>query len=85
MKEKAQKIHVEVTQENLTVSWDLSSESFDGLMQYVVEYRMCPPGPGFDWIKVDKNLSSAVFKGLCSPYVEQYEEFEGHLRKSGLK
>uniref|UniRef100_A0A8C7YWF0 Fibronectin type-III domain-containing protein n=1 Tax=Oryzias sinensis TaxID=183150 RepID=A0A8C7YWF0_9TELE len=58
----------EVTQENLTVSWDLSSESFDGLMQYVVEYRVCPPGPGFDWIKVDKNLSSAVFKGEFKKY-----------------
>uniref|UniRef100_A0A3P9IXX4 Interleukin 12 receptor, beta 2a, like n=1 Tax=Oryzias latipes TaxID=8090 RepID=A0A3P9IXX4_ORYLA len=68
VKEKAQKIQVEVTQENLTVSWDLSSESFDGLMQYVVEYRVCPPGPGFDWIKVDKNLSSAVFKGEFKKY-----------------
>ncbi|KAF6734568.1 Interleukin-12 receptor subunit beta-2 [Oryzias melastigma] len=68
VKENPQKIQVEVTQENLTVSWDPSSHFSKDLMQYVVEYRVCPPGRGFDWIKVDKSLNSAVFKGEFKKY-----------------
>ncbi|XP_041831845.1 interleukin 12 receptor, beta 2a, like [Melanotaenia boesemani] len=56
-------IHLEMNEENLTVSWDPATQFSDDLKQYVVQYKACPPGQGFDWIKVDKSQTTAFFKG----------------------
>lgn len=53
-------------EENLTVSWNLTSQFSDNLNGSVVQYKQagCPPGQGFDWIKVNKNQTTGFFKGL---------------------
>ncbi|XP_063759627.1 interleukin 12 receptor, beta 2a, like isoform X2 [Eleginops maclovinus] len=58
-KEKA--FHVEMNAENLTVSWDSSSQLSDNLKEYVVQYKQIgsPPGQGFDWVKSQR---TAFFK-----------------------
>ncbi len=55
-----------MNEENLTASWDLLSQLSDNLKEYVVQYRQagCPPGQGFDWVKVSKNQTTGTFKGL---------------------
>uniref|UniRef100_A0A8C4IT24 Fibronectin type-III domain-containing protein n=1 Tax=Dicentrarchus labrax TaxID=13489 RepID=A0A8C4IT24_DICLA len=55
-----------INEENVTVSWDLPSISLKDLKEYVVEYKQagCPPGQGFDWVKVNKSQRTAIFKGL---------------------
>lgn len=52
--------------ENLTVSWNLTSQLFNSLNESVVQYKQVgrPLGQGFDWIKVNKNLTTGIFKGL---------------------
>lgn len=54
-----------MNEENLTVSWDLHSQLSDNLKEYVVQYKQagCPPGQGFDWIKVTTN-QTVFFKGM---------------------
>ncbi|XP_023126588.1 interleukin 12 receptor, beta 2a, like [Amphiprion ocellaris] len=60
-----QLIHLNMNQENLTVSWDLPSPFPDNLKEYVVQYKQagCSPGRGFDWIKVNNSQRVAFFKG----------------------
>lgn len=55
-----------MNEENLTVSWDLHSQLSHNLKEYVVQYKevRCQLGQGFDWIRVDKNQTTATFKGL---------------------
>ncbi|XP_026216095.1 interleukin 12 receptor, beta 2a, like [Anabas testudineus] len=65
-KEKAQQsIDVKMSVENLTVSWNLTSQLFNSLNESVVQYKQVgrPLGQGFDWIKVNKNLTTGIFKG----------------------
>ncbi|XP_063759628.1 interleukin 12 receptor, beta 2a, like isoform X3 [Eleginops maclovinus] len=64
-KEKA--FHVEMNAENLTVSWDSSSQLSDNLKEYVVQYKQIgsPPGQGFDWVKSQR---TAFFKGHYKKY-----------------
>lgn len=57
------KIYLEMNEQNLTVSWKLSSKVSDSTKQYVVQYKECLPGSGFDWIKVDSKQTTVVFKG----------------------
>uniref|UniRef100_A0A146XXN1 Interleukin-12 receptor subunit beta-2 n=1 Tax=Fundulus heteroclitus TaxID=8078 RepID=A0A146XXN1_FUNHE len=66
--ENAPTIYLEMTEENLTVSWNQPAEFYDGVKQYVVQYRECLPGNGFDWIRVDKNQTRAFFKGAFKKY-----------------
>lgn len=51
---------------NLTVSWNLTSQLSYNLNESVVQYKQagCPPGQGFDWIKVNNNETTGFFKGL---------------------
>ncbi|XP_072225124.1 interleukin 12 receptor, beta 2a, like isoform X2 [Leuresthes tenuis] len=58
-----QTIDLEMQEENLTVSWKSPSHSPDNLKQYVVQYKECPSGQGFDWIKVDSSQTTALFEG----------------------
>ncbi|KAF3846472.1 hypothetical protein F7725_003550, partial [Dissostichus mawsoni] len=59
-----QAIHVEMNEENLTVSWDSPSQPSDHLKEHVVQYKQagCPPGQGFDWVKATTNQTTALFK-----------------------
>lgn len=61
-----QNFHIKMNKENLTVSWNSKSQLSDNLEKYVVQYKQagCPPGQGFDWIVVNKNLTTGFFKGL---------------------
>lgn len=61
-------INLEMNQNNLTVSWNVSSKFPDSVKQYVVQYKECLPGNGSDWIKVDKNQTTAFFKGVFKKY-----------------
>ncbi|XP_022071259.2 interleukin 12 receptor, beta 2a, like [Acanthochromis polyacanthus] len=65
-----QPIHLNMNQENLTVSWDQPSPFPDNLKEYVVQYKQagCSPGRGFDWIKVNKSQTAAFFKGQFRNY-----------------
>uniref|UniRef100_A0A3Q0RLQ6 Fibronectin type-III domain-containing protein n=1 Tax=Amphilophus citrinellus TaxID=61819 RepID=A0A3Q0RLQ6_AMPCI len=49
-------LNLKMNEENLTVSWDPPSQVSDDL-RYVVQYKQagCPPGQGFDWIRVNKS------------------------------
>ncbi|XP_070778526.1 interleukin 12 receptor, beta 2a, like [Enoplosus armatus] len=70
-KEKnSQTLHLRMNEENLTVFWDLPSRPPDNLKEYVVQYKQAgsPPGQGFDWIKVDKNQTTGIFKGQFKKY-----------------
>ncbi|XP_042360621.1 interleukin 12 receptor, beta 2a, like [Plectropomus leopardus] len=60
-----QAIHLKMNKENLTVSWDEPSQLSDNLKEYVVQYKQagCPPGQGFDWVKVNKNHTVGILKG----------------------
>ncbi|XP_014327005.1 interleukin-12 receptor subunit beta-2-like [Xiphophorus maculatus] len=62
------KIYLEMNEQNLTVSWNLSSKVSDSTKQYVVQYKECLPGSGFDWIKVDSKQTTVVFKGTFKKY-----------------
>lgn len=54
-----------MNEENLTASWDLPSQLSDNLKEYVVQYKQaCPPGKGFDWVKVNKSQTTGTFTGL---------------------
>ncbi|XP_051244222.1 interleukin 12 receptor, beta 2a, like [Dicentrarchus labrax] len=65
-----QDVHLKINEENVTVSWDLPSISLKDLKEYVVEYKQagCPPGQGFDWVKVNKSQRTAIFKGQFKKY-----------------
>ncbi|KAL3053893.1 hypothetical protein OYC64_006255 [Pagothenia borchgrevinki] len=70
-KEKTdQAIHVEMNEEDLTVSWDSPSQPSDNLKEHVVQYKQadCPPGQGFDWVKATTNQTTALFKGQYKKY-----------------
>lgn len=58
-------IRLKMSEENLTVSWDLPSQPSDNLKEYVVQYKRAgsPPGRGFNWIKVNKSQTTVFFKG----------------------
>ncbi|KAM4530641.1 interleukin 12 receptor, beta 2a, like isoform 2-T2 [Odontesthes bonariensis] len=58
-----QPIDLEMQEENLTVSWNSPAQFSDNLKQYVVQFKDCLSGQGFDWIKVDSNKTTALFKG----------------------
>ncbi|KAM9746232.1 interleukin 12 receptor, beta 2a, like [Menidia menidia] len=62
------KLHLEMQEENLTVSWVRPSPLSASLKQYVVEYKACPSGQGFDWIKVDKSQTTVFLKGTFKKY-----------------
>lgn len=51
-------------EENLTVSWHLTPHLSYNVSEIVVQYKQagCPPGQGFDWIKVNKK-QTGFFKG----------------------
>lgn len=57
-----QAINLEMHEENLTVSWDPTKHS----EEYVVQYKQvgCPPGQGFDWVKVPENKTTVFLKGF---------------------
>ncbi|KAK5608335.1 Transportin-2 [Crenichthys baileyi] len=61
-------IYLDMNEQNLTVSWNLPSKFFDSVKQYVVQYKECQPGDSFDWIKVDKNQTTAFFRGTFKRY-----------------
>ncbi|MEQ2180191.1 hypothetical protein GOODEAATRI_033183, partial [Goodea atripinnis] len=61
-------IYLDMNEQNLTVSWNLPSKFFDSIKQYVVQYKECEPGNSFDWIKVDKNQTTAFFRGAFKRY-----------------
>ncbi|KAM9346053.1 granulocyte colony-stimulating factor receptor-like [Symphorus nematophorus] len=65
-----QAFHLKMTEENLSVSWDLPSQLPDSLKEYVVQYKQAgrPPGQAFDWIKVNKSHTSAFLKGQFKNY-----------------
>ncbi|XP_035471460.2 interleukin 12 receptor, beta 2a, like isoform X1 [Scophthalmus maximus] len=65
-----QAIALEMNEENLTVSWDLPTPLSPHLKEYVVQYKQagCPPGQGFDWVKVTKSQTSVFFKGQFKKY-----------------
>ncbi|XP_029294568.1 interleukin 12 receptor, beta 2a, like isoform X2 [Cottoperca gobio] len=65
-----QAIHLTMNEENLTVSWGLSTQLSDNLKEYVVQYKQAggPPGQGFDWVKVKKNQTTGLFKGRYTKY-----------------
>ncbi|XP_044036321.1 interleukin 12 receptor, beta 2a, like isoform X2 [Siniperca chuatsi] len=65
-----QAILLKMNEENLTVFWDLPSQFTDNLKKYVVQYKQagCPPGQGFDWIKVEKKHTTGFFKGQFKKY-----------------
>lgn len=69
-KEVEQVLNLTMGEENLTVSWNLTSQLFHDLKEYVVQYKQvrCPLGQGFDWIRVDKNQRRATFKGHFKKY-----------------
>lgn len=52
--------------ENLTVSWDQLPQLPDNLKEYVVQYKQAGslPGQSFDWVRLDKNHTTAFFIGL---------------------
>lgn len=58
-----------MNEDNLTVSWDTLTLS-DNLKEYVVQYKQaeCPPGQDFDWLKLNKSLTTGFFKGLSDLY-----------------
>ncbi|KAG8007039.1 Leukemia inhibitory factor receptor, partial [Nibea albiflora] len=60
-----QAIGLKMSEENLTVSWDLPSQLSDSLKEYVVQYKQagCSPDQTFDWMKVNKSQKTAFFKG----------------------
>ncbi|KAM6905336.1 interleukin 12 receptor, beta 2a, like [Xenentodon cancila] len=61
-------IHLMLTEENLTVSWDLAHQFSDNIKQYVVQYKECSPGQTFDWIKVDASKTEVLFQGTFKKY-----------------
>ncbi|XP_074513020.1 interleukin 12 receptor, beta 2a, like isoform X2 [Sebastes fasciatus] len=63
-------IRLKMSEENLTVSWDLPSQPSDNLKEYVVQYKHAgsPPGRGFHWIKVNKSQTTVFFKGQYEWY-----------------
>uniref|UniRef100_A0A1A8DRP1 Interleukin 12 receptor, beta 2a, like n=1 Tax=Nothobranchius kadleci TaxID=1051664 RepID=A0A1A8DRP1_NOTKA len=62
-------IDLQMTEENLTVSWTLPPHFPDNVKHYVVQYRECWPGRGLDWIKVDKSRRTVSFKkGVFKKY-----------------
>ncbi|KAL6102798.1 uncharacterized protein ACO6RY_02336 [Pungitius sinensis] len=63
-------VHLVMNEENLTVSWEPSSQGSDPQKEHVVEYKQagCPPGQGFDWIKVNKGLRTGIFEGPFKKY-----------------
>ncbi|XP_030590717.1 interleukin 12 receptor, beta 2a, like [Archocentrus centrarchus] len=62
-------LNLKMNEENLTVSWDPPSQVSDDL-RYVVQYKQagCPPGQGFDWIRVNKSQEKAFFQGQFQKY-----------------
>ncbi|TNN80585.1 Interleukin-6 receptor subunit beta [Liparis tanakae] len=71
-----QAIRLVMTEEKLTVSWDLPSQLSDHLQGYVVQCKQAsrPPGHGFDWIKRDNQTFQLL---QLSPG----QEYEGFLYK----
>ncbi|XP_073351307.1 interleukin 12 receptor, beta 2a, like [Pagrus major] len=65
-----QALNLKMNEENLTVSWDLPSQLFDTLKEYVVQYKQagCPLGQAFHWVKVNKSQTTAFFKGQFKNY-----------------
>ncbi|KAK9534959.1 hypothetical protein VZT92_007372 [Zoarces viviparus] len=65
-----QAIRLVMNEENLTVSWDPPAQLSDNLKEYVVQYKQagCPPGQGFDWIKVNKRQTTGIFEGRYIKY-----------------
>ncbi|XP_047428092.1 interleukin 12 receptor, beta 2a, like [Mugil cephalus] len=57
-------IHLDMNERNLTVSWDTLTLS-GNLTEYVVQYKQagCPPSQEFDWLKLNKSLTTAFFQG----------------------
>lgn len=72
-----------MNEENLTVSWDLPSQLSGNLKKYVVQYkRACPPGKGFDWVKVSKSQTTGTFTGLFD--LDTFTAVLGVIRKDYL-
>lgn len=65
--EDAVKLNLKMNEGNLTVSWGPASHD---LKEYVVQYKQagCPPGQGFDWIRVNKSQEKALFQGQFQKY-----------------
>nr|XP_043906260.1 interleukin-12 receptor subunit beta-2-like [Solea senegalensis] len=61
-------LDLKMNEENLTVSWDQPLSHT--LNEYVVQYKQvgCPPGQGFDWVKVDSSQETVFFKGNFKKY-----------------
>ncbi|XP_029945102.1 LOW QUALITY PROTEIN: interleukin 12 receptor, beta 2a, like [Salarias fasciatus] len=65
-------IYLNMTEDSLTVSWDLNAQLSDDVEEYVVQYKEVEGsgGDGFDWIKVN-NSKTAGFTGQfknCARY-----------------
>lgn len=54
-----------MNEENLTVSWNLTTQISDNWIENVVQYKQVgtPLGQGFDWIKVKESQTKGFFKG----------------------
>ncbi|XP_016896325.2 interleukin 12 receptor, beta 2a, like isoform X3 [Cynoglossus semilaevis] len=66
-------INLMMTEQNLTVSWELPTQQPYNLKiyeEYVVQYKQVgtPPGVGFDWVKVNKSQKVVFFKGHFRNY-----------------
>ncbi|XP_018527468.1 interleukin 12 receptor, beta 2a, like [Lates calcarifer] len=77
-----QAINLEMHEENLTVSWDPTKHS----EEYVVQYKQvgCPPGQGFDWVKVPENKTTVFLKGQFkkhTPFKVSLFTVSSHSRK----
>ena len=66
--ENAQNIHLNMNEENLTVSWNQSPPLFanPSFKEYVVQYKQVgsPLCQEFDWVKVGKDHTMGILKGL---------------------
>ncbi|KAM4717096.1 interleukin 12 receptor, beta 2a, like isoform 2-T2 [Anableps anableps] len=62
------KMYLKMNEKNLTVSWNLPFKFSDSVKQYVVQYKEYLPGNRSDWIKVDKNQTTAFFEGAFKKY-----------------
>ena len=81
--ENEQAFVLKMTEDNLTVSWDSSSQMLDNLKEYVVQYKQAgrPRGQAFDWIRVNKSHTSAFMTGLF----DLDTLIAVHLKESSLK
>ncbi|KAF7658629.1 hypothetical protein LDENG_00010260 [Lucifuga dentata] len=65
-----QAVSFKMNAELLSVSWDLRPQLSDNLKEYVVQYKQVghPLAQGFDWVRVNKNQTTAILKGQFENY-----------------